>query len=120
MAKRTPDMLSPLLASSAPVTFEQLQTALADASRTTTFRYLKQVRHLRSYNHNGRYYTDRDPTLFDRYELVSLGNVHFSRDGTLGAAVQRLIREATAEWTQKELQTLLRVPVNAFLLAAVR
>ncbi len=120
MAKRTPDMLATLLKSRAPVTFEQLQVALGDASRTTTFRYLQQVRHLRSYNHNGRYYTDRDPNLFDRFGLVSLGNVCFSRDGTLSATVQRLIRESTAGWTQKELQALLRVPVHAFLLAAVR
>ena len=54
-------MLAALLASRAPVTFQQLQAALGDASRTTTFHYLKQVRHLRSYNHNGRYYTHRDP-----------------------------------------------------------
>ena len=58
MAKRTPDMLAARLASPARVTFPQLQAALGNASRATTFRYsryLKQVRHLRSYNHNSRY-----------------------------------------------------------------
>ena len=30
---------------------------LADASRATSFRYLRQVPHLRSYNHNGRFHT---------------------------------------------------------------
>ena len=83
-------MLAALLASRAPVTFQQLQAALGDASRTTTFHYLKQVRHLRSYNHNGRYYTHRDPLRFDCHGLVSLGDIHFSRDGTLGAALLRL------------------------------
>ena len=120
MAKRTPEMLAARLASSSPVTLPQLQAALGNASRTTTFRYLKQVRHLRSYNHNGRYYTHRDPTRFDRYGLVSLGNVHFSRDTTLAATVQRLVRESPAGRTQKELRALLHVPVHAFLLAAVR
>ena len=120
MAKRTPQMLAARLASSSPVTLPQLQAALGIASRTTTFRYLKQVPHLRSYNHNGRYYTHRDPTRFDRYGLVSLGNVHFSRDTTLAATVQRLVRESPAGRTQKELRALLHVPVHAFLLAAVR
>ena len=115
-----PHMLAALLASPAPVTFQQLQAALGDASRTTTFHYLKQVRHLRSYNHNGRYYTLRDRLRFDRHGLVSLGDIHFSRDGTLGATVQRLVRESAAGRTQKELRALLHVPVHAFLLAAVR
>ena len=113
-------MLAALLASRAPVTFQQLQAALGDASRTTTFHYLKQVRHLRSYNHNGRYYTHRDPLRFDCHGLVSLGDIHFSRDGTLGATVLRLVRESATACTHKELQALLHVPVHAFLLAAVR
>ena len=120
MAKRTPRMLAARLASGTPVTFPQLQAALGNASRATTFRYLRQVPHLRSYNHNGRYYTHRDPLRFDRYGLLSLGDVHFSRDGTLAATVRRLVRESAAGCTQKELQTLLHVRVQAFLLAAVR
>ncbi len=66
--------------------FDQLRHALGRASRAATFRYLRQVRHLRSYNHNGRFYTDRDPTRFDRFGLLSLGDVHFSRDGSLAAS----------------------------------
>ena len=50
----------------------------------------------------------------------SWGDIHFSRDGTLGATVQRLVRESAAGRTQKELRTLLHVPAHAFLLAAVR
>jgi len=120
MVKRSPDMLLKLLQSTTPVTFEQMQAALGDASRATTFRYLKQVQYLRSYNHNGRYYTIRTPTGFDRWGLASHGDVHFSRDGTLAATVKRLIQESTAGWTQKELQALLRVRVQVMLLKAVR
>ena len=109
MANRTPHMLAARLASPAPVTFPQLQAALGDASRATTFRYLKQVRHLRRYNHNGRYYTHRDPLRFDRHGLLSLGDVQFSRDGTLAATVRRLVGESAAGCTQKELQALLQV-----------
>ena len=112
-------MLVPLLASSSPVTLEQLQQAL-QASRTTTFRYLRQVPHLRSYNHNGRFYTDRDPARFDRFGPLSLGDVHFSRDGSLAATVQRLLNESERGLTDKELRALLHVPVHPFLLATVR
>ena len=120
MPKRTPDMLAARLASPSPVTLPQLQAALGHASRPTTFRFLKQVPHLRSYNHNGRYYTHPDPRRFDQFGLLALGDVHFSRDGTLAATVRRLVAESADGCTQKELQELLQVRVQPFLLAAVR
>ena len=120
MARRTPDMLAALLASGEPVTLRQLRAALGNASRTTTFHYLKQVPYLRSYNHNGRYYTLRDPLRFDRHGLFSRGDIHFSRDRTLAATVLRLVQESAAGRTHRELQALLHVPVQACLLAAVR
>ena len=120
MPARSPDLLAPLLASSSPVTLEQLQQALGNVSPRTTFRYLRQVRYLRSYNHNGRFYTDRDPARFDRFGLLSLGDVHFSRDRSLAATVQRLLSASADGFTDKELRGLLHVPVHPFLLAAVR
>lgn len=120
MAPRSPDLLVPLLASGSPVTLERLQQALGRVSRRTVFRYLAKVRHLRSYNHNGRFYTDRDPTRFDRFGLLSLGDVHFSRDRSLAATVQRLLAESDDGFSDKELRALLHVPVHSFLLAAVR
>jgi hypothetical protein len=120
MARRTPEMLLRLFNDKAVVTFDDIKEALDKASRATTFRYLRQVQYLRSYNHNGRYYTRRDPTLFDRFGLYSRGDIHFSRDGTLGDTVKRLVRESEAGWTQRELQALLRVRVQVLLLEAVR
>ena len=120
MAGRSPDLLLPLLASKTPVTLEQLQHALGQPSRRTTFRYLSQLPYLRSYNHNGRFYTARDPTCFDRFGLLWLGDVGFSRDRSLAATVRRLLGESPDGFTDKELRGLLRVPVHAFLLAAVR
>ena len=120
MVKRNPEMIRRLLQSNSVVIFEQLQAALDDASRATTCRYLKQVPYLRSYNHNGRYYTDLDPGRFDQWGLASRGDVHFSRDGTLGATIKRLVRESTTGWTQRELQALLHVRVQVLLLEAVR
>ena len=120
MPRRSPDLLVPLLASSSPVTLEQLQQALGQASRATTFRYLRQVRHLRSYNHNGRFYTDRDPARFDRFGLLSIGDIQFSRDGSLTATVERLLRESEDGFSDQELRDLLHVSVYPFLLAAAR
>ena len=120
MPARSPDLLVPLLASGSPVTLDQLQAALGQASPRTTFRYLRQLRHLHSYNHNGRFYTDRDPSRFDRFGLFSIGDVHFSRDGSLPATVERMLTESQHGWSDKELRALLHVPVYPFLLAAVR
>lgn len=120
MPARSPAMLAAALAAPDPLTLPQLQAALADASPATTFRYLRQVPHLRSYNCNGRFYTHADPRRFDRYGLLALGSVRFSRDRSLAATVTRLVREATAGWTHKELHSLLHVSSHPFLLAAVR
>ena len=120
MAERSPQVLIDLFKTRGVVTFADLQEALGHASRATTFRYLKRVRYLRSYNHNGRYYTHGDPTRFDRWGLYCVGDIHFSRDRTLGDTLKRLVRESQAGWTQRELQEVLRVRVQVLLLEAVR
>ena len=120
MAERSPQVLVDLLKTERVVTFPDLQAALGRASRATTFRYLRQIKYLRSYNHNGRYYTQRDPARFDRWGLYSVGDIHFSRERTLGETLRRLVRESEAGWTQRELQELLRVRVQVLLLEAVR
>ena len=110
MSRRPPDALLSLLASNSPVTFDQLQQAL-QASRATTFRHLRQIPYLRSYNHNGRFYTRRDPARFDRFGLFSIGDVHFSRDRSLSKTVRRLVSESADGCTDRELRSLLQVPV---------
>ena len=120
MVIRSPDMIVQLLQLKDVVTFEEIQNALGSASRATTFRYLKHVPYMRSYNHNGRYYTFRDPTRFDRWGLYGQGDILFSRDGKLGNTVKRLVRESEMGMTQRELQDLLQVRVQVLLLEAVR
>ena len=120
MPSRSPQLLLPLLSSGSPVTIEQLQDALGSVSSRTAFRYLTQIPHLRSYNHNGRFYTALDPARFDRFGLFSIGDVHFSRDRSLTATVQRLLRESEDGFTDKQLRGLLHVRVHAFLGEAVR
>ena len=120
MSARSCERIAGLLASSDVVQFKDLQAVLGNASRATTFRYLKQVPYRRSYNHNGRYYTREDPARDDRFGLFSCGDIHFSRARTVGETIKRLVRESVAGWTSRELQDVLHVRVQVFLLDAVR
>jgi len=116
MAKRSPEQLLKLLESNPVVEFKDIQRALGNASRATCFRYLQQVPYHRSYNANGRYYTGKDPTRYDRFGLFSSGAILFSRDKTLGETIRRLVWESEAGCTQRELQDVLRVRVQVVLL----
>ena len=116
MAKRSPDQLLKLFESSKVLEFKDIQSALDNASRATCFRYLQQVSYHRSYNYNGRYYTRKDATCYDRFGLFSYEDILFSRDHTLGETIQRLVWESEAGWTQREFQDVLRVRVQVVLL----
>lgn len=120
MTIRSSERLQALLNSQIVVDLSDIRLALGDASRATTFRYLKKVPYRRSYNHNGRYYTRHDPTKYDRFGLFSHKGVHFSCDGSLTSTVIRLVQESTAGKTQRELRELLRVRVQVLLLETVR
>ena len=120
MSVRSSEAITDLLASTDVVQFKDIQTALDHASRATAFRYLKQVPYQRSYNHNGRYYTRKDSARYDRHGLFSCGDIHFSRDGSVSETLKRLVRESNSGLTARELQALLQVRVQVFLLDAVR
>jgi len=116
MAKRSSEELLKLFESNEVVVFKDIQSVLANASRATCFRYLQQVPYHRSYNYNGRYYTRKDPTRYDRFGLFSYEDIFFSRDKTLGETIRRLVWESEAGWTQREFQDVLRVRVQVVLL----
>ena len=120
MSVRSCEAITELLASTDVVQFKDIQSALDHASRATAFRYLKQVPYQRSYNHNGRYYTRKDSARYDRHGLFSCGDIHFSRDGSVSETLKRLVRESLSGLTARDLQTLLQVRVQVFLLDAVR
>jgi len=120
MPRRSHETLQRLLEAHEVVQFADFQAALDNASRATTFRYLKRVAYQRSYNHNSRYYTRLEPARFDRFGLFSINGIHFSRDGSLGQTLIRLVCESSAGWSQRELDQLLHVRVSVLLLEAVR
>ena len=120
MSVRSCEAPTELLRSKDVVEFKDLQAALGNASRATTFRYLKRVSYRRSYNHNGRYYTRPDRTRYDEFGLFSYSDIHFSRDGTVGETIKRLVYESTVGLTSRELQDVLHLRVQVFLLSALR
>jgi hypothetical protein len=102
------------------VDLPRIQEALGGVSSMTAFRYLKQIPYRRSYNHNGRYYCLHEPSRYDRLGLWSVGDVHFSVDGSLGQTVRRLVYEMEAGATHRELQERVRVRVHNALLTLLR
>ena len=116
MFTRSPLQLVKLIENRPVVVLEEMQEALGSASRATVFRHLAKISYRRSYNRNGRYYTKHDPTRYDMHGLFSYKGTHFSRDGNLVVTVSRLVCESSGGQTQRELQELLQVRVQASLL----
>jgi len=111
-----PERLRQLLKSQDVVDLPTMRSALGEVSAMTVFRHLRRVPYRRSYNHNGRYYTAHDPSRYDRFGLCSVGDIHFSVDGSLRKTVRRLVEQAEGGATHHELQQQLRVRVHNTLL----
>jgi hypothetical protein len=120
MTTRPSDEIVKLLSSTPVAELGDICRVLGGVSRATAFRRLQEVPYRSSYNHNGRYYALDDPSRYDRLGLWSHGDIHFARDGTVQATATRLVRESDAGQTQRELQELLGVRVQSFVLAGVR
>ena len=99
---------------------EALRDATGGRSRRSIFRDLAVLLYLSSYTHVGRYYTLNDIPQYDDHGLWFHQGIGFSRFGTLKATVVELVDTATAGYTHKELESLLRVKVHNTLLGLVR
>jgi len=96
-------------------TLAELRDRLGGVSDWTAHQALRTLGYRTSYNHNSRYYALLDEQSFDRWGLWSHQGVRFSRDGTLTATVRRLVGEAAAGWTLRELEDLLGVKLQTVL-----
>ena len=115
-ASRSTEKLKALLQKETVVDLPAIQQALGAVSIQTAFRYLKLIPYRRSYDHNGRYYTLYEASRFDREGLWSVKGIHFSVDGSLKHTVRRLVYEASAGATHKELHQKLQLRVQNTLL----
>lgn len=113
---RTTQKLMELFAQRTVVDLPAIRGALGEVSVHTVFRYLKLVPYRRSYDHNGRFYTLYKPSRFDRSGLWSHEGIHFSVDGSLLSTVRRMVHEAPAGATHRELQLQLQLRVHNTLL----
>jgi len=77
--------------------------------RITTYRYLRQVKYMRSYNYKGGWCTLLKQVTFDRRGIFSYGDVLFSKDGSLTGTVKRLVDESPTGYAQHEFQEILHI-----------
>ncbi len=106
-----------LLRGKQAATIGEIRAALGGVSAATVFRTLREVPYRSSYNENGRFYSLHKEGKYDQHGLWSYRGIHFSRDGTLTATVERLVRSSSEGSTQRELQELLGVRVQNTLAA---
>lgn len=93
----------------------QVSKTLSTRSRTTGFRYLRDLNHLTSYTHNGKYYTLPGIVQFDSNGFWYLEDVGFSVHGTLIDTVHQTITQSVAGKSNSELEKHCRVTVQAAL-----
>ncbi len=120
MSARSSQQLMELFDAKPVIVLQEMQKTLNSASRATVFRHLMKVSYRRSYNHNGKYYTKHDLIRYDRNGIFSYKGIYFSCDGNLVATLLRLVCESPSGQSQRELQELLKVRVQASLAAMVR
>ena len=98
----------------------QLKDALGSTVDVTIFRKLRELNHLTSYSHRGRYYTLREIAQFDADSLWSHQGVWFSRHGTLLNTAESFVNQSAAGYFAEELAKSLHVEVHDALLQLVR
>jgi hypothetical protein len=114
------ERLVQLFASHPVVELPTIRVALGGVSSMTAFRRLKRLGYRCSYNHKGRYYARHELARYDRFGLWSVGDIHFSVDGSLRKTARRLVEQQPAGATHQELQARLRVRVHNTLLELFR
>lgn len=102
------------------VTMEELKEALGTRVRVTVFRKLRELCYHTSYSHCGRYYTLDEIAAFDHLGLWLVGQVGFSRHGTLLATIEALVRTSEAGYFADELEDILGVGVHGSVLKLVK
>ena len=110
--KKTLDTVEALFMKQKVLDITQLCEALNTKTRVTAFRYLRQLNHLTSYTHNGKYYTLPKIAQFDVNGFWYFGDIGFSRHGTLINTLNHVIRESESGKTNSELEKHCRTRVQ--------
>lgn len=93
----------------------QVSMAINTVSRTTSFRYLRELHHLTSYTHNGKYYTLPEIVQFDSNGFWYFEDIGFSIHGTLIDTLHHAITHSTAGKSSSELERHCQTKIQAAL-----
>jgi len=91
---------------------QQLCKVLNTTTRVTVFRYLRQLNHLTSYTHNGKFYTLPKIVQFDSNGFWYFGDIGFSERGTLVNTLNHVITMSESGKTNSELENHCRTRVQ--------
>jgi len=109
-----------LLNNKSTVDISVLREHLSGRSRRSIFRDLSKIKYLASFTHSGRYFTLPSIAQFDSRGLWFVGEIGFSRHGTLKATIVRIVGEADAGHIHEELEEMFHVRVHNVLLDLVK
>ncbi len=96
------------------MTLSQLE-ALLSCSQRSVQRYLSKWGGLRSYNHNGKYFSLPAIAQFDSFGIWKQNDIGFSKSGNLKETVVHLIASSPAGLTTSELGVILGVNAHSFM-----
>jgi len=94
------------------VTMEQMKEALGTSVDMTVFRKLREVPHLSSYSHRGKFYTLEPLVKFDERGLWTCRGVQFSRFGSLMDTVEQFVTHSDRGFLASELGAELQIEVK--------
>ncbi len=100
--------------SSRVMTISELAAGLSCSQRSAQ-RYLGRWGSIRSYNHNGRYFTLPEIPEFDQFGIWRYTGIGFSRHGNLRETVIHLIESSTGGMTAAELGQVMDVNPHSFM-----
>jgi len=102
------------------LTIDDLFSVFKTQSSRTVRRYIKELRHLTSYSHAGKYYTLFELAKFDASGLWHHGDIGFSKHGTLLDTIVYLVKQSSEGMTHSELQEKFHLVVKAALIDLVK
>src|ERR1700722_12892880 len=83
---------------------EDLFEVIGSKSQRTIYRYVKELKHLTSYTHNGQYYTLEKIARFNEHGLWHFDDIGFSKHGGLCDTIIFFVEHSEAGMTSRELQ----------------
>lgn len=120
MPTRQADLaLLQFLTSKTIATMDELKSAMGTHADVTVYRALKRLSYRSSYTHGGQYYSLDRLIQFDSSGLCSIGEVRFSKDGTLADTLERIVTSSPAGHFAQELENIVQVGVRETLLRLV-